>query len=76
MLGPQGWALPKIEDKLKNAQGERVDVEKPVSVYIVYLTAFPTWDKGDDRKVRFYPDIYGRDDALLKKKQAASSGPQ
>ena len=76
VLGPQGWALPKIEDKLKNAQGERVDVEKPVNVYIVYLTAFPTWDKEDDRKVRFYPDIYGRDDQLLKKKQTASSASQ
>ena len=76
VLGPQGWALPKIEEKLKKAQGERVDVEKPVNVYIVYLTAFPTWDKEDDRKVRFYPEIYGRDDALLKKKQTATGASQ
>jgi murein L,D-transpeptidase YcbB/YkuD len=39
---------------------ERVDLPKPVPVYIAYLTAMP-----EDGQVVFYDDIYGRDGAQL-----------
>jgi L,D-transpeptidase YcbB len=65
VLKPQGWDRSKVEEKLDNAEGERVQVEQPVNVYLVYFTAFPTWDEADKRQVRFYPDIYDRDDKLL-----------
>ena len=39
---------------------ERVDLDKPVPVYIAYLTAMP-----DDGQIAFYDDIYGRDQAAL-----------
>ena len=65
VLKPQGWERSKVEQKLANAQGEQVQVEQPVNVYIVYFTAFPTWDADDERPVRFYQDIYDRDKKLL-----------
>ena len=46
---------------------ERVDLPKPVPVYIAYLTAMP-----QDGQIVFYDDIYGRDGAQL----AASSKGQ
>ena len=39
---------------------ERVDLPKPVPVYIAYLTAMP-----ENGQVVFYDDIYGRDGAQL-----------
>jgi len=39
---------------------ERVDLPKPVPVYIAYLTAMP-----DGGQIVFYDDIYGRDGAQL-----------
>ncbi len=67
VLGAQGWDAARIKDALGNP--ETVEVEEPVNVYIVYFTAFPTWDpKG--RAVSFEPDIYGKDGDL----QASGSG--
>jgi murein L,D-transpeptidase YcbB/YkuD len=39
---------------------ERVDLDKPIPVYIAYLTAMP-----DDGQISYYDDIYGRDQAAL-----------
>lgn len=45
----------------KGAMPDRhVDLPRPTPVYIAYLTAAPT-----DHGVVFYPDVYGRDPALL-----------
>lgn len=39
---------------------EKVELEKPVPVYIAYLTAMP-----EDGRIAYYDDIYGRDRAAL-----------
>lgn len=64
-LGPQGWDLERIEEALTDGENEVVGVERRIPVYIVYMTAFPTW-RGD-RGVEVLPDIYDRDEGLLKK---------
>jgi murein L,D-transpeptidase YcbB/YkuD len=61
VLGPQGWSRQKVEEALELTETKRVEVENPVNVYIVYLTAFPTWDETSERTVRFHPDLYGHD---------------
>jgi murein L,D-transpeptidase YcbB/YkuD len=65
VLGPQGWDRPRIDAALQTTTTERVAIENPLNVYIVYFTAFPNWDPADPRPVRFHPDIYARDPALL-----------
>jgi len=44
----------------RDAPSHRVDLSRPTPVYIGYLTAAPT-----DHGIAFYPDVYGRDPALL-----------
>lgn len=61
VLGPQGWNRQRVEEALELTETKRVEVENPVNVYIIYLTAFPNWDETDERKVRFHPDLYGHD---------------
>jgi murein L,D-transpeptidase YcbB/YkuD len=39
---------------------ERVDLDKPIPVYIAYLTAMP-----EGGGIAFYDDIYGRDQAAM-----------
>lgn len=70
VLGPQGWTNEPIGAALASGVNRRVKVANPVNVYIIYLTAFPTWDA--DRKVRFHPDLYQQDLQLLEK----SKNPQ
>lgn len=53
LLGPKGAATPAAAD-------QRVDLAEPTLVYITYLTAAP-----GPAGVAFYPDVYGRDPALL-----------
>ncbi|MGA7305129.1 MAG: L,D-transpeptidase family protein [Rhodothermales bacterium] len=59
ILGPQGWSTADIESAM---EGERqvVNLETPVPVYIVYLSAFVA----KDGTVSFRDDIYGFDAAL------------
>jgi murein L,D-transpeptidase YcbB/YkuD len=65
VLGGQGWDRDRVVDRLENATTEVVEIENPINIYIVYFTAFPEWEK--DGGVRFYPDIYGQDKALLER---------
>jgi len=65
VLGPQGWDRARVETALATTEMQKVPIEKPLNVYIVYFTAFPNWDIADPRPVRFHPDIYARDRALL-----------
>ena len=43
---------------------QRVDLPRPVPVYIAYLTAMPDGDR-----IAFYDDIYDRDQAALAEQQ-------
>ncbi|MEX1047938.1 MAG: L,D-transpeptidase family protein [Akkermansiaceae bacterium] len=74
VLGPQGWDRERVEQALARSETKRVEVEQPINVYIIYLTAFPTWDATDERQIRFYPDIYSHDqDHLLKVNEGEKS---
>lgn len=49
---------PEDFDRLRQESGEQwVTMERPLPVYILYFTAWA----GDDGRVRFYRDVYGRD---------------
>jgi murein L,D-transpeptidase YcbB/YkuD len=65
VLGSQGWDRARVEMALKTTEMQKVVIEQPLNVYIVYFTAFPNWDPADPRPVRFHPDIYHRDPRLL-----------
>lgn len=74
VLGPQGWNRERVEQALVHTETKRIEVEQPVNVYIIYLTAFPTWDETEERRIRFYPDIYSHDkDHLLKANEDGES---
>ena len=50
---------------------ERVDLDKPIPVYIAYLTAMP-----DGGQIVFYDDIYGRDQSALAQQGSSEPGLQ
>ena len=50
---------------------ERVDLDKPIPVYIAYLTAMP-----DGGQIVFYDDIYGRDQSALAQQGSSEPGVQ
>jgi murein L,D-transpeptidase YcbB/YkuD len=62
VLGDQeNFSSVKLENILRSGRTQRVWLEKPVPVMILYLTA----TLGDAGEAAFYPDIYDRDAALL-----------
>ena len=65
--GDEREARTKIDTLVAAGQTRRIDLPKPIPVYIVYLTAIAT----PDGSVRFYPDLYRRDGAV---KAALRSG--
>ncbi len=65
VLAPQGWDRAKVEDALKSGENQTVGVENKVNVYIIYLTAYPSWDENNSRTVSFHPDLYNFDKKLL-----------
>jgi murein L,D-transpeptidase YcbB/YkuD len=78
VLGTQGWDRARVETALQTTEMQKVVIENPLNLYIVYFTAFPDWDSSDPRPVRFHPDIYERDKALLasvEKKSAKDVAP-
>ena len=54
------WTIERIRAAMDGDDNTRVDLARPVPVYIVYETAI-THENGD---VYFYPDIYGLDEEL------------
>ena len=60
LLSDQGWDAARIQSVLASGQRTRVPLETSVPVAVLYWTADPT-----PSGVRFYPDIYGRDAAVL-----------
>jgi len=57
-----GWSRSKIDALLASRETTRVNLDKPLSVHLVYATA---WLE-DDGTVHFRPDIYGRDQRLYR----------
>lgn len=57
LLEPQGWNRDRIERSLAKGKPVKLNLEKPLPVHTLYLTAMPQ----ADGKVSFYNDSYGRD---------------
>ena len=65
MLVPGGYTLFDIKHELSvelHNVVRALRLEKPIPVYVLYLTAMP----GDAGGVHFFPDIYGHDAALTR----------
>ena len=60
LRGQDGWDRAAIEAAMQGTRTQRVKLERPVTVYVLYATAVA----GADGAVRFYSDLYGRDAAL------------
>jgi murein L,D-transpeptidase YcbB/YkuD len=58
----QGWDRARIDSAMHGHRTFRVNLELPIPVYVLYLTAMPD-DRGD---VHFSRDIYGHDAALIR----------
>jgi len=70
--GQQGWNESRIQGALGySAKGNWVvSLEKPLPVYLLYLTAFV-----QDRQVQFLNDPYGKDRRAMARLQAPEAGP-
>ncbi len=49
-----------IESKIDSGRNERLRLKEKIPVHLVYFTAWPD----DSGRIRFYPDVYGRDRLL------------
>jgi murein L,D-transpeptidase YcbB/YkuD len=56
-----GWSRAKIDQTVASRKTTKVDLPRPFSVLITYLTAVAE----DNGKLKTYPDIYGRDVPVL-----------
>jgi murein L,D-transpeptidase YcbB/YkuD len=55
-----GMSLDKIGKRIASGKSETLATPRKLPVHLVYFTAWP----GDNGKVNFYGDIYGRDAAM------------
>ena len=62
MDDPDVWNMDKINEILDSGETIRIDLPKPLPIYLLY------WTTGVDRKgkVYFIKDVYKRDPAGLK----------
>ena len=62
MDDPDVWNMDKINEILDSGETTRIDLPKPIPIYLLY------WTTGVDRKgkVYFIKDVYKRDPAVLK----------
>ncbi len=62
LLGdPMNWSEAKVEERISKASNETVKLNNPITVFLMYWTSVPDGD-GD---VRFFSDVYSRDQAVL-----------
>lgn len=59
---PVNWNRTEIEARLAEGVTQTVNLEKPITVFLVYWTAEPE----ADGSVNFFNDVYARDPAVLK----------
>ena len=60
MDDPEVWNMEKINEILKSGETTKIDLPKPINIYLVYLTAVA--DK--ENNLYFFKDVYKRDDAV------------
>lgn len=56
------WDLSRVEAAMNGSERQRVQLDEPIPVYILYWTAFTS----EDGELRFRPDLYSHDDKLNK----------
>lgn len=61
MNEPEVWNMDKINEILKSGETTRIDLPKPINIYLVYLTAAVD----QENNLLFMKDIYKRDEAVL-----------
>ena len=61
MNEPEVWNMDKINEILKSGETTRIDLPKPINIYLVYLTAAVD----QENNLLFMKDIYKRDKAVL-----------
>ena len=57
------WSPDKINEVLKSQKTKTIYLKRPVSVFLIYATAFPSLDL---KSIGFRSDVYNRDAAVLK----------
>ena len=58
---PERWSMEALQAELATGRTRTVSVNRKVPVLVLYFTA----EAGDGGEVRFRPDLYGRDAAVL-----------
>jgi len=62
MDDPEVWNMEKINEILESGETTKIDLPKPINIYLVYLTAVA--DK--ENNLYFFKDVYKRDEAVTK----------
>lgn len=70
LLADQGWTAQRIQSAVETGRETVVNLEKPIPVYISYITAF----LGQDGLMHYRRDVYGRDKKLVAALQQVSQG--
>ena len=58
---PEVWNMDRINEILKSGETTKIDLPKPITIYLVYLTAAVD----QENNLMFMKDIYKRDQAVL-----------
>jgi len=62
LFDDQGWDRARIDRVVESRKTTRVNLEKPVTVMLLYWTA----DADEDGTVFFHKDVYGRDARIIR----------
>ena len=62
MNEPEVWNMEKINEILESGETTKINLPKPINIYLIYLTAAVD----EDNNLMFMKDVYKRDDAVLK----------
>jgi murein L,D-transpeptidase YcbB/YkuD len=61
LLDAQGWDAPRLDRALASGRTRRIDLDRPVPVFLDYRTAFVD----DEGRLNLRPDLYGHDKARV-----------
>lgn len=71
LRGQPGWDRAAIERAMHGTRTRRVDLERPVTVFVLYATVAVD----EDGTLHFYPDLYGHDAALARALGTGGAAP-
>ena len=57
-----GWDRAKVDSNTESKKSQTVKLPKPVPIFITYFTAWPD----EAGKIRYFADLYGRDETMEK----------